>query len=193
MKIVAFTLGLIVLVACNTRNKESLEIAKDDNRDNFETREQKQDADFVVEAVAQNYANIRFAQLAMNKSGDADIREVASMIEQDQTDELRQMKGFATEKGISIPMEENDEARRKLNELANHETREFNEKWCRDLAKRNEREIQSFESMWEKTEDAGLKELINAALPDMRNHLVRLRSCQEKLAMAGDVRRSSSK
>jgi len=184
MRTVALALGLIVLAACNSRNKESLEIAKDENRDNFETREQKQEADFVVEAIAQNYANIRFAQLAMNKSGNSDIREVAAIIEKDQATELRKFKGFAGQKGISIPLEENEDARHKLNELANEETKNFNERWCRDLAKRNEREIQSFESMWEKTADDDLKELINTALPDMRNHLVRLRSCQEKLAMA---------
>ena len=185
MRIVAFILGLIVLAACNNRNTESSEIAKDENRENFKSREEKQDADFVVEAVAQNYANIRFAQLAMNKSGNPDIREVAALIEKDQATELRKFKGFANKKGIAIPLEETDDTRDKLNELANEGTVDkFNEKWCRDLAKRNEREIQSFESMWEKTEDGDLKELINASLPEMRNHLVRLRSCQEKLAMA---------
>jgi putative membrane protein len=184
MRTATFIVGLIALVACNSRNKESFEIAREDNRDNFETRDEKQEADFVVEAVAQNYANIRFAQLAMNKSVDADIREVASMIEQDQANELKKLKGFANQKGISIPLEENSDARHKLNELANQQTRQFNEKWCHDLAKKNESEIQSFESMWEKTTDKDLKELINAALPDMRNHLVRLRSCQEKLALA---------
>jgi putative membrane protein len=184
MRIVAFILGLIVLVACNNRNTESSEIAKEENRDNFESREEKQDADFIVEAVSRNYANIRFAQLAMNKSGNPDIREVAALIEKDQATELRKFKGFANSKGIAIPLEENEDARDKLNELANEQTDKFNEKWCRDLAKRNEREIQSFESMWEKTDDGDLKELINSSLPEMRNHLVRLRSCQEKLAMA---------
>jgi hypothetical protein len=37
--------------------------------------------------------------------------------------------------------------------------------------------------MWEKTADSELKELINESLPEMRTHLVKLRSCQEKLAM----------
>jgi putative membrane protein len=184
MRTVAFTLGLIVLVACNNRNTESTEIAKEENRDNFETREQKQEADFVVEAVAQNYANIRFAQLAINKSVNPDIRDVAALIEKDQATELRKLKGFANQKGIAIPLEEDEDSRDKLNELANEDNRKFNEKWCNDLAKRNEREIQSYESMWDKTEDNDLKELINNSLPDMRNHLVRLRSCQEKLAMA---------
>jgi putative membrane protein len=184
MRTVALTIGLcfLGLAACHN-NHESSEIAKDENHDNFQTREQKLDADFVVEAVAKNYANIRFAQLAINKSSNADIRDVAAVIERDQTDELRKFTGYANKKGIAIPMEENKDARDKLNELANQEKTHFNEKWCRDLAKRNEREIQSFESMWEKTGNKELKEIINGSLPEMRNHLVKLRSCQEKLAM----------
>lgn len=184
MRIVALTLGLcsIALAACDNE-KESSEIAKEENRENFETREQKQEADFIVEAVASNYANIRFAQLAINKSANPDIRDVASTIERDQAAELRQLTGYANQKGIAIPLEETEDAKDKLNELANQEKMAFNEKWCRDLAKRNEKEIQSFESMWEKTKDEDLKELINRSLPEMRNHLVKLRSCQEKLAM----------
>jgi putative membrane protein len=176
-------LGVLVFTACQNKNRESAEIAKEENHDNFKTREDKQEADFVVEAVAKNYANIRFAQLAMNKSANSDIREVAALIEKDQAEELRRFTGLANKKGIAVPLEETKDARNKLNELANHEKREFNEKWCQNLAKRNEREIQSFESMWEKTHDKDLKELINASLPEMRNHLVKLRSCQEKLAM----------
>lgn len=182
-RVLAATLGLLAFAACNNRTRESSEVAKEENRDNFESREEKQEADFVVEAVARSYANIRFAQLAMNKSANSDIREVAAMIEKDEAAELRKFTGLANKKGIAIPLEENKDARDKLNELANQEKTEFNEKWCRNLAKRNEREIQSFESMWEKTSDNDLKELINASLPEMRNHLVKLRSCQEKLAM----------
>jgi putative membrane protein len=183
MRNVVLTFGLcfLGLAACN--NKESSKIAKEENRENFKTREEKLDADFVVEAVAKNYANIRFAQLAMNKSANADIREVAAVIERDQTAELRKFTGYANKNGIAVPLEEDKDAKDKLNELANQERMPFNEKWCRDLAKRNEREIQSFESMWEKTNDEELKELINGSLPEMRNHLVKLRSCEEKLAM----------
>jgi putative membrane protein len=182
MRILGITLGLLTFAACNNRSRESSEIAKEENRDNFETREEKQAADFVVDAVAKSYANIRFAQLAMNKSADADVREVAALIEKDQAAELRKFTGLANKKGIAIPLEEGKDARAKLNELANQEN-DFNEKWCRDVAKRNEHEIQAFEAMWEKTDDDDLKEVINASLPEMRNHLVKLRSCQEKLAM----------
>ena len=182
MKTIAL-FALVALLACDPGKNESTQIAKKHNHDTFDTWEQRKDADFVVDAVAEHYASIRLAQLAMNKSSNPDIREVAAVIELNQAKELKKFTGFANKKGISIPLEESESARDKLNELANQERRSFDEKWCNDLAKRNERDIQTFESMWEKTDDSELKDLINESLPEMRTHLVKLRSCQEKLAM----------
>lgn len=182
MRTIAF-LVLVACIGCDSNKKESSEIAREKNKENFETWEAKKEADFIVDAISEHYASIRFAQLAMNKSANADIREVAATIEIDEATELKKFTGFANKKGISVPLEEDKSARDKLNELANHERREFDEKWCKDLTKRSERDIQSFESMWEKTADNELKDLINESLPEMRTHLVRLRSCQEKLAM----------
>src|SRR5687767_10221148 len=136
-------IALVACIACDSRTKESTEIAKRQNHDNFESWEQRKDADFVVEAVAEHYASIRMAQLAMNKSSNRDIREVAAVIEMDQAKDLKKFTGFANKKGISIPMEESESARDKLNELANQD-RSFDEKWCKDLAKRNEQDIQAF-------------------------------------------------
>jgi putative membrane protein len=180
---VVIILVLLSCLGCSSKKKESTEIAKATNHQAFNSSQQKRDADFIVDAVAENFAAIRFAQLAMNKSSNPDIRQVAATIELDQARELKKFTGFANMKGISIPLEENKSARDKLNDLANQERHAFDEKWCRDLAKRNERDIQTFESMWEKTSDDQLKELINESLPEMRAHLIKLRSCQEKLAM----------
>jgi len=182
MRTIALLVALSCL-ACEKNKKESSEIAKQQNDEQFNTWEQKKEADFIVDAVAEHYASIRFAQLAMNKTSNPDIREVAATIELDQSQKLKKFTGYANKKGISVPNEENESAKDKLNELANQQRTEFEEKWCKDLAKRNERDIQTFESMWEKTSDGELKDLINEALPEMRTHLVKLRSCQEKLAM----------
>lgn len=176
-------IAVLSFVACDPGNTESTEIAKKENSERFQSWEGRKEADFIVDAVAEHYASMRFAQLAMNKSTNPDIRDVAATIEVDQAKKLKAFTGFANMKGISIPMEEDKSARVKLNELANQEKQGFDEQWCRDLAKRNERDIQTFESMWEKTSDPKLKELINESLPEMRMHLVKLRSCQEKLAM----------
>jgi putative membrane protein len=182
MRTIALLIALTCL-ACDRNKTESSEIARKQNNEQFETWEQKKEADFIVDAVAEHYASIRFAQLAMNKTSNPDIRDVAASIEMEQAQELKKFTGFANKKGISIPIEENESARDKLNELANQQRAEFEEKWCKDLAKRNEHDIQTYESMWEKTSDSELKDLINESLPEMRTHLVKLRSCQEKLAM----------
>lgn len=179
---VAFII-LVACLGCDQRKTESSSIAETENDKNFETREGKKDAEFVVETIADNYAEIRFAQLAINKSDDPELREIASLMEKDHAKVLNKLKGVANKKGITIPLEETEGDREKLDDLANKTRNDFDEKWCKDQTKRNERTIQSFEAMWEKTKDPDLKEWINATLPDLRNHVVKLKSHQEKLAM----------
>jgi putative membrane protein len=185
LKTVVFFLAAVLMLSCTPRhdNDDSAGIAKDANKEGFDTREQEKNANFIVDAVANSYAEVRMAQLAQNRSDNNEVKEVAVMLEKDHAKMLTQLKGFAGTKGISIPTEENEQAKKKLNDMSGEQGTKFDQKWCKELVSKHEKTIQDFEDMWEKTEDDDLKDLINETLPDLRTHLVKLSSCREKLTM----------
>ena len=171
-----------LISGCNSR-ENSERIAKKENDKNFETKSSEKEADFVVETIEGNFANVKFAQMAMDRSENVRIKEVAAMIQKDHESLIRELKGFANMRGIAIPLEENKNARRKIDDLSSTNDQSFDEKWCRELTNRHEKTIEKLEDMWEHTNDEELKKWINSALPGLRNNLVKLQSCHEKLTM----------
>jgi putative membrane protein len=171
-----------LISSCNT-HENSERIAKKENEKNFDTKSSEKEADFVVETIEGNFANVKFAQMAMERSQNKNVKEVAAMIEKDHEKLIKELKGFANMRGIAIPLEENKRARRKLDDLSGTNGKSFDDKWCRELANRHEKTIEEFEGMWERTKDEELKKWINSALPGLRNDLVKLQSCHGKLTM----------
>jgi putative membrane protein len=173
----------VVLVSCQNPHENSERIAKKENDKNFETKASEKEADFIVETISGNYANVRFSQLAIERSGNDQVKEIAGVIAKDHALLIKELKGFANMRGITIPLEENQNARKKLEDLAGTTDSSFDEKWCRELTNRHEKIIEQLETMWEQTRDQELKIWINSALPGLRNNLVKLNSCHEKLTM----------
>jgi predicted outer membrane protein len=178
----ALCIGALIS-SCVPQNENSERIAKETNDKHFDTKSSEKEADFVVETMSGNFANVKFAEMAIDRSGKDDIREIAEAIHTNDQKLIRELKGFANMRGITIPLEENPNARRKLDDLAGVDTKSFDEKWCHEMANRREKSIENLEVMWEHTSDEELKEWINSALPVLRNDLVKLQSCREKLAM----------
>jgi putative membrane protein len=172
-----------LISGCQHSGENSERIAKKENDKNFESRTSEKEADFVVETITSNYASVRMAQMAADLSQKQTVKELASAIEKDHEKLIKELKGFANMRGIAVPLEENANARKKLDDLAGTDKSAFDEKWCRELTNRHEKTIQSLEDMWEKTTDDQLKEWINSALPGLRNDLVKLNTCHEKLTM----------
>lgn len=180
---IAMVIIAIVASCDQPRNHEnSQKIAKKANNEHFETKSSEKEAQFVVETISENFGDVKFAQLAIDRTENAEIRKLAGDVETDHNQLIKELKGFANMRGISIPLEENAKTRKKLNTLESAEQSVFDRKWCKELTSRHEKMIEQLEYMWEKTNDTELKEWINSALPDLRNNLVKLNTCHEKLS-----------
>lgn len=171
---------IFALTACGTKKDDSAEIAEEQNEEKFEDRDLEKDADFVVNTVTSNIAEIKLAQLAKEKATDAKIKEMAGMLEKDHTRILNELKAYANKKGISVPLEETTEAQNDYNKLAENTGGEFDEKWCETLEDKHEKSIDNFEKRLDKTEDPELKDWITATLPGLRTHLEMLKEREDR-------------
>jgi len=177
-------LALIFLsAACQSKKQEdSSEIAEEYNDEVIDDRTEEKDADFVVHTIAGNYAEIKLAQLALTKSKDERVKDVARMLETDHTKVMGELKAYANKNGISFPIEEDEDAKKDYNKLLEEtDVNAFDEKWADMLKDKHEKTINKFESRLDKTEDPELKTWIVATLPALKNHLKMLENSKERL------------
>jgi putative membrane protein len=151
--------------------KESVEVAKEANDSTFTDRKDEKDADFIVNAVAANYGEIKMAQLAHNKSVDDHVKEMAAKLVQDHTKVLNELKGYADMKGIAIPLEETSEDAEELAGLDKQSVDKFDKEWCKAMEIRHKKSISKFETRMDRTEDPELRTWISNTLPALKNHL----------------------
>ncbi len=180
-----FTVALITvtMIACDSqkKNENSVEIAKDQNDEVFTERDDEKDADFIVNTVASNYAEIKLAQLAQTKSADPQVKELASKLESDHKKILNELKAYATKNGITIPMEEAESDRKDIDDLAKEDAKDFDKKWCKMVENKHEKTIDKLESRLDKTEDTELKNWISSTLPGLRTHEEMLEQHEDRL------------
>lgn len=175
--------SLLAMYSCNDARKEqdSNEIAEEANDEKFEDNQAEKDADFVEEVVASNYAEIKLAELANQRSRNTEVKEIAQMLQTDHSGALNELKTLAQAKSISIPVEETDEAKRKMENFTDESGEDFDKKWCKEMIDQHEDTIDKFEKRLENTEDAELKAWISKTLPTLRTHHDRLKACHEKI------------
>src|SRR5688572_23810404 len=84
---------VVLFMACGSKKQEdSAEIAQEANEEALEDRDDEKDADFIVDAIAANYCEVRLAQLAQTRSSDARIKETAKMLETDHNKIINELK-----------------------------------------------------------------------------------------------------
>jgi putative membrane protein len=176
-------LFIVCMAACQPSKKQddSTEIAKEVNDSTFSDRDDEKDADFIVNTVAGNYAEIKLAQLALNRSSDVKVKEMATKLEADHTKILNELKAYANKHGITVPMEETDDAMKDISSLSEKDAKDFDEKWCEILEDKHEETINKFESRIDKTEDVELKNWISSTLPGLKGHLDMIKQHEESL------------
>lgn len=178
-------MGLMAFSCGPKQNTDSNEAAEEANEDKFQSRDTEKDAQFVAEAVAANYAEIQLAQLAIQKSNDTEIKNVAQFLETEHNKVLAELKDVAGKRVISVPSSEDDAARRKIEDLTKEDdVKDFNKEWCKTMVDKHEKSIEKFETRMNETEDAELKAWLSGTLPHLRDHLDRIKACHERIANA---------
>jgi putative membrane protein len=177
--------SLFAFYSCNEARREqdqdSNEVAEEANDEKFEDNDMEKDADFVAAAVASNYAEIKMAQLAAQRSSNPEVKSIAAMLEADHTKVLNELKALAQTKAITVPVEEEEEAKNKMNRLRDENGKDFDKKWLEQMEDAHEKSINKFEKRADKGEDADIKAFAAKTLPHLKMHKDKIDACQEKV------------
>lgn len=178
---IILTLGL---VSCN--NETTTTDTKNDSTTVDEKKDDKmantineKDQAFLSDQVGGNYAEIKFTQLAQQKSKNAEIKEVAKFLETEHTNALNDLKDLAGKKNVNVPSEESEEAKDKITELSGKSAKEFDKAWVEELISKHEKSIAKLEGA--DISDPDLKTWVTNILPKLRIHHDKLMQCHNKM------------
>ena len=182
-----FTSSILILIFlltsfCTPRESQvdSKKVAEEKNHEKFTTHEAKQVAKFVTDAVASSLAEVRLAELAIEKSRDEEVRNIALHIKNDHAMLLADLTKYSADHVITLPLTESEDVRARILKLEN-ETDEFNKKWCNEVENLHKESIERFEKGNEKVSEAELKDWINSTLPRFRKNLDLISACHNRV------------
>lgn len=175
---------IVVLLAsfCTPRESQvdSKDVADEKNREKFTTKEAKQDARFVSDAVAAGLAEVRLAELAIQKTRDDEMKQVAQHLKNDHAMLLSDLTTYAADHVITVPLTEGEKVRQRIQKLETEDV-EFNKKWCDEVRSLHKESIENLEKNREKVSDPELIEWIDKTLPRLRKNLDLVSACHNRV------------
>ena len=151
-----------------------------DSSSNASTLSNK-DADLVKDLVESNYEEIKLAQLASQKSSNAEVKEIATMLEADHTAALDKLKQVAGNASLTVATGEDEDARDEIKKLSDETGKDFDKDWCKKMMDKHDKTIETLEKEQNDVTDPAVKSWIAETLPKIRTHHDRLMACHSKL------------
>jgi len=180
-----FAAASLTISSCSENKKheaeeDTKEVAEDQNEKTFDSRASEKDAQFLVNAAEIGLKEIKLAELALMRSTNADVKELATMMKTDHTATNIDLKELADKKGVSIPTaltEDGEDAFKKLNEK---EGKKFDKEYCDMMVSGHKDAIDKFEKASNNATDVDVKNWASTRLPGLRSHLEHSKTCKDK-------------
>ena len=178
-------LSLFFINACSSNNPDDpKEIAEDQNEEKFDDRKAEKDADFLVEAAAINLEEIKLGELAQQKSANADVKALGKMMVTEHTAALKELKGLAATKNITIPGVLTEDGQDAYDDLNEETGKDFDKEYCNMMVKGHKNAIRKFEKASSNAEDPDIRNCASSMLPSLRTHLEHSEACEAKCKAA---------
>jgi Predicted outer membrane protein len=136
------------------------------------------DERFVVDACQGNVAEIQLADLALKKSSDARVRDLAEHIKKDHTAAQEELQVIATGLNIEVPSEPSAAQKRTYERLSGLEGSEFDEAYLHEMEKEHSATIRTYERVAGKTETPAVRAYAEKTLEALKAHHAKTEAAQ---------------
>lgn len=137
-----------------------------------------------IEHIAQgNAAEIAFAQLALQKSGDPMVRATAQRMIDDHQKLGQKASQTAARLGLMLPNTLSDDDKSTLKDLQEKSGKDFDRAFIKALVKDHERDVRDTQKIAQNGQNPEVKDLATSALPVFEQHLQMVRQNEKQLGM----------
>lgn len=136
---------------------------------------------YVQKAAISDLFEIQSSQIALEKSGNDDVRNFAEMMVADHTASSEKLKAAVTEgeTGAQVPTSLDDEHEAKLQELRDAEDEEFDSLYLTMQEEGHEKALMLHRSYAANGDDAALREVATSVVPVIEGHYEEVKTLRE--------------
>ncbi|MFM9944433.1 MAG: DUF4142 domain-containing protein [Bacteroidia bacterium] len=180
-----FVIILFAVSSCGETKKhqaedDSKEAAEEKNDETFETRTTEKDAQFLVNAAEIGLEEVKLAQLALTRSKNPDVKELATMMESEHTKANKDLVELAIKIGVTIPTVLTKNGEDAFNKLNDNGNKKFDKEYCDMMVNGHKKVIELFEKASVDATDTDIKNWAGTMLPTLRMHYEHSKTCKEK-------------
>ncbi|RYU96432.1 DUF4142 domain-containing protein [Emticicia agri] len=173
---IVFTLGM---ASCNSNTSEdSKDSTEQVNNEAIEATAptdsvasaQKDDAEMVVDLASGGMFEVELAKVAVQKATSSEVKSFAQMMIDDHTKANNELKSLAESKNIVLPTTLSDKHQKDLNDVSEKTGKDFDRKYMDVMVEDHKKDIDKFEKLADKGNDADLKAFASKTLPTLNHH-----------------------
>jgi len=163
------------LTACN--RGRSVEAAREDRPTAVSQSEQ----DFMMRAAQANMTEIDVARIALQKSGNNDVKTYANMIKRDHTNALEDLTDLMKDKNVQQPKTIAADTQQDINRMYMLSGGEFDREFVNMMVSDHQKAIELFRDQQSSLQNPDVKNHVDDVLPKLEMHLDKAQRLQTKL------------
>jgi putative membrane protein len=149
------------------------------------TANQGADSSFMTDVARANAAELKLADLAVQKSQNQDVKRFAQMLTDDHTKAGDELGAIARHENVSLPTEPDQTQKQTADRLSALSGESFDREWINTMVDDHQKTITKFENESRSGKDAQVKSWAAKTLPTLRRHLQHARDIQSRLGNKG--------
>ena len=140
-----------------------------------------QDKDFVMKAAAGGMAEVQMGQSAQEKAKNADVKAFGKRMVDDHGKANDELKTLATNKGLALPTELDQEHKDAAQHLSSLTGAAFDKSYMEHMVSDHEKDVKEFEKASKDAKDADIRNWAAKTLPTLQDHLKQAKDTQKKV------------
>jgi predicted outer membrane protein len=140
--------------------------------------------EFLVQAMQDSMAEIRICEIAIEKSGNADVKAFAQSMIDEHSRMGRELEQLAADRHLDAPRQVRPEQKMTVDELSSLDGTIFEQRWIQYNIDVHERDIKVFRHYAEAEEDRDIRDLAKKQADALGHHLKKAHDVGKKLAKA---------
>lgn len=175
-----FITGSMVAASCNNNN-DSKDIAKQENKEKFDSTSIEDDTKFAVAAADGGMMEVQLGQLAQTNGYSPEVKKFGQDMVSDHSKVNDELKAIARQKNISLPATLSNSKQSKYDDLAKKRGSEFDRAYINFMVDDHKMDIDAFRKEADKGKDAELKTWASQKLPTLEHHLMMVQQIDSML------------
>lgn len=165
--------GCLAFSACTPkeREKDSKEIAENQNEKKFDNTEIENDTEFAVSAADGGMLEVQLGQLAQSKASSQQVKSFGKMMITEHSKANAELKALAAQKNISLPTSLSDKNQKKYDDLAGKTGKDFDDEYTTFMVKDHKEDIDKFKKEADKGDDMELRSWAAGKITTLEHHL----------------------